>query len=99
MEEQPIIPKPYKPMFMKKFVEKMKNRVHGPLELNQIFKEYSMLDLILRRDVNFNGYLEILGLKGSNSHDLHTPNSSWGIRGTYNKKSIRCRYICTMGSE
>jgi len=60
MEEKPIIPKPPKPMFAKKYGEEVKSRVIGPLELNQIFREYSMLDIGLRRDVNFNGYLEIL---------------------------------------
>lgn len=28
-----------------------------------------MLDPGLRRDINFNGYLELLGLKGSSAHD------------------------------
>lgn len=64
----------------------MKNRVPYPLELNQIFKEYSMLDLGLKRDVNFNGYLEILRFKGSSTHGPHTPSISWDIRETYNRK-------------
>jgi len=78
MGKQPIIPKPSKPMFTKKFEEKMKNKVLGPLELNQIFREYSMLDLRLKRDVNFNDYLIIIGLKGSSLYGPHTPSSSWG---------------------
>jgi len=57
---------------------KMRQRiVPSPLELNQIFREYSMLDPRLKRDVNFNDYLKILGLKGSSSHGPHTPSNSW----------------------
>lgn len=77
MGEQPIIPKPYKPMFTKKSGEKMKNRVLDQLELNQILREYFMLDPRLKRDINFNGYLDILGLKGSSMHDLHTLSNLW----------------------
>jgi len=69
--EQPIIPKPSKPMFSKTSGEEVKNRVPGPLELNQSFREYSMLDSGLKRDVNFNGYLEILGLKASSTQSTH----------------------------
>lgn len=76
--EQPIIPKLYKPMFSKNSINEAKKRVPGPLELNQIFREYSMLDLGLRRDMNLNGYLEILGLKGRNSHYTHGHTNSWG---------------------
>jgi len=65
-------------MFANKLGELAKNRVPGPSELNQIFREYTMLDPGLKRDVNFNGYLEILGLKGSGTHGPHTPSSSWG---------------------
>lgn len=95
MEEKPIIPKPSKPMFVKKSREEAKNRVPGPMELNKIFKEYSMFDPRLRRNVNFKSYLEILGLRGSSSHGPHTPSTS--IKGIYNKRSIRCKYKCMMG--
>lgn len=78
LEEQPIIPKLSRPMFAKKLGDEAKNKVPGPLELNQIFKEYSMLDLGLRRDMNFNNYLEILGLKGANSHDMQSQSNLWG---------------------
>lgn len=84
--EQPIIPKSSKPMFAKKSTNEAKNRFPDPLELNQIFKEYSMLDLGLRRDMNFNGYLEILGLKGSISHSTHFQSNSWGDKKDLQQK-------------
>lgn len=77
LEKQPIIPKQSKPMFAQRSGEEMRSKVPGPLELNQIFKEYSRLDPRLRRDVNFKGYLEILGLKGSSSHGPRNSSTSW----------------------
>lgn len=64
-------------MFAHNSTEVMKGRVPGPLELNQIFKEYSMLDPGLKRNVYFNGYLEISRLKESSLHGPHNPNISW----------------------
>jgi len=87
IREKPIIPNPFKPIFTKKLGEEVKNRDFGPLELNQIFKEYSMVDLVLKKHVNFNGYLDILGLKGSSTHSPHTPSSSWGDK-RYLKQKI-----------
>lgn len=63
-----------------------KNRVLGPLELNQIFKDYSMLDPWLRRDVNFNGYLAILGLKGRSLHGPHNSSSLWDDKKDFEHK-------------
>lgn len=77
MEEQLIIPKSAKPMFAQRSGEEAKGRAPNSLELNQIFKEYSRLDPTLRRDVNFSGYLEILGLKGNNSHGQRNSNNLW----------------------
>lgn len=37
-----------------------------------------MLDPRLRRDMNFNDYLEILGLKGGSSHGTDSQSYSWG---------------------
>lgn len=54
MGEPPIIPMLSRPMFAKKFKDKMKTRAHDPLKLNQIFRKYFMLDPGLRRDMNFN---------------------------------------------
>jgi len=65
-------------MFSKKLGEEEKDRVPSPLKFNKIFKKYSMLDSGLKRDVKFNGYLKMLGLKGSSSHGTHTPGSSCG---------------------
>lgn len=61
--EQPIIPKSSKPMFAKKSGEVLKSGVPSPLELNRFFQEYSILYPRLRRDMNFNIYLDILGIK------------------------------------
>lgn len=57
--------------------EAAKNKVPSPLELNELFWEYSRLDARSRRDVNFNSYLELLGLKGSISHGQRHANSPW----------------------
>lgn len=48
--EQPIIPKPSKPMFAKKNGEAIKRETPNPMELNRIFQEYSTLDPEVRRD-------------------------------------------------
>lgn len=56
-------------MFAQKTREATRNKVPSLVELNQLFREYLRLDAGLRRDVNFNGYLELLGLKGNSSHD------------------------------
>lgn len=52
-------------MFMQRSGEETNGRILTSIDLNQIFKEYSRLDIGLRRDFNFSGYLEILGLKGN----------------------------------
>lgn len=86
MEEQPIIPNPAKLMFAKKSKNEVKNKVPSPLELNQIFREYLILDPWLKRDINFNVYLEILELKGSSSQGPYTPSSSWGDKRDLKQK-------------
>lgn len=74
----------------------MKSRVPSPVELNQLCKEYSMLDARLQRDVNFNGYLEHLGLKGNSSMANIMLAIHGKIRKTYNTRSARCKSQCMM---
>lgn len=78
--EQPIISKPAKPMFTQRSGEEVKGRVPNSLELNQIFKEYSRLNPRLRRERNFNCYLQILGLKRNNPHGQRNSGNSWDER-------------------
>ena len=70
--EPPIIPKPYKPIFSKKSSNEVKNWVPNPLESNQIFRKYSILDSELRKEMNFNSYLDIMGLKRSSPHGTNS---------------------------
>lgn len=72
-----MIQRPSRPMFAQKVGEASKGKAHGQLELNKIFREYTMLELDLRRDINFNGYLEILGLKGGNAHGQRHSRGQW----------------------
>lgn len=67
-------------MFAQKTEGAARVKVPSPMELNQLFHEYSQLDIGLRRDVNFNCYLELLGLKGSSSHGQCHASSPWDER-------------------
>lgn len=57
MDDQPIIPRPNKPMFAEKGGEDSKARVPGLLELNKHIRDYNMLHLEVKQDINFNSYL------------------------------------------
>ena len=73
-----------------------KDRVPRPLGLNWLFKEYSQLDSGLRRDVNFNSYLELLGLQGVAYTGCNMPVVQ-GMRGEIcSTESTRCRSRCLM---
>lgn len=63
-DDQPIVPRPSKPMFAPKGGEVSRSRVSGPLELNKHHQDYNMLHPDVRRDINFSSYLDLLGLKG-----------------------------------
>lgn len=94
--EQLVIPKPPKPMFTNKSTNEVKNWVLNPLQLNQIFREYSKLDTRLRRDMNFNGYLKIGGWRVVVLM-AHTLKAIRGVkRGNYNKILTKCKFQCTM---
>lgn len=45
-----------------------------------------MLDPDLRRDINFNGYLEFLGLKGNSTHGPRHSRSQWE-----EKEDLQCK--------
>lgn len=54
--------------------------------MNEIFREYSTLDPELRRDMNFNRYLEILGIKGGHTHHMQSSSHSWGNKRDLHQK-------------
>lgn len=64
-----------------------KSKIPNALKVNQIFKQYSMLDPGLRKDVNFNNYLELLGLRGSSSHGQRHASSLWEEKDLQHKIS------------
>lgn len=51
-----IIPKSSRLIFSKIISNEVRNWVPNPLELNQFFREYFMLDSELRKDMNFNSF-------------------------------------------